>query len=93
MGTGFPTPASHHRPLPGLDRRPRPYTARPGKVRHQVHGLLFSSIQGEVDFDFILKVKALKPPGRTMTAKKIGWNKTELEIRPMINTLFFYLLN
>ena len=93
MGTGFPPPASHHRPLPGLDRRPGPYPARPGKVRHQVHSLLFSSIQGEVDFDFIRKVKALKPPGRSTTAKKIGWNKTELEIRPVINTLFFYLLN
>lgn len=93
MGTGFPTPASHHRPLLGLDRRPRPYSARPGKVGHQVDSLLFSSIQGEVDFDFTLKAKAVKPPGRTMTAKKIGWNKMELEIRPVINILFFYLLN
>ena len=93
MGPGFPTSASHHRPLPGLDRGPRPYTARPGKIRHQVHSLLFPSVKGEVHFDLVLKVKALKPPGRTVTEKKVGWNKMELEIRPMINTLFSYLLN
>lgn len=47
----------------------------------------------EVDFDLVLKAKALKPPGRTMTEKKLGWSKMELEIRATIITFFLYLLN
>lgn len=47
----------------------------------------------EVDFDLVLKVKALKPSGRTVLEKKVGWNKMELEIRPTIITFFVYLLN
>lgn len=42
-------------------------------------------------FDLILKVKALKPPGGTVTEKKVDWNEMELEIRPVLNTSFFYL--
>lgn len=47
----------------------------------------------EVNFDLILKVKALRPPGGPMTEKKVSWNKMELEIRPVINNVFLYLLN
>lgn len=46
----------------------------------------------EVDFDLVLKAKALKPSGRPMTEKKVGWNKMQLEIKPMILTSFLYLL-
>lgn len=46
----------------------------------------------EVDFDLVLKAKTLKPSGRPMTERKVGWKKMQLEVKPMILTSSWYLL-
>lgn len=84
MGPGFPTPASHDRPLPGLDRGPRPYTAGPGKVGHQVHSLLFPGFQGKVWGSELwphLKNESSETARQNCASEKVGLQEMELEIR------------
>lgn len=47
----------------------------------------------EVNFDFVLKAKVLNHPGRNLTEKNVGWNKLQLEFKPIITTSFLYLWN